>query len=327
MIEQVLPNIYRIEIPLPRSPLKVLNSYLIKGEERCLLIDTGYNQEECRQVMLTSLKELEVDLTRTDFFITHLHVDHLGLVADLITDTSRVYFNQKEAHIVNAEKSEWEKRWQNRLAFYASSGFPKAELEAAIKGHPFHLYGLKRHLDFVVLRDGDVLEVGDYSFNCIETPGHSPSHMCLHEPEHKVLISGDHILFGITPNITYWPEMEDSLNDYLASLDKVYNLEADIVLPGHRKAGKDHRKRITELKAHHQARADEIISALENGGKTAFQIAPHVTWNLNCRSWEDFPAAQKWFAVGETIAHLQYLEKKDAVKSAHENNEILYSLA
>ena len=79
MIEQVLPNIYRIEIPLPRSPLKALNSYLVKGEGRYLLIDTGQNREECKKEMLTSLKKLEVDLARTDFFITHLHVDHLGL--------------------------------------------------------------------------------------------------------------------------------------------------------------------------------------------------------------------------------------------------------
>ena len=86
-------------------------------------------------------------------------------------------------------------------------------------------------------------------------------------------------------------------------------------------------KRIIELQAHHQARANEILSALETGKETGFQIASHVTWNLNCRSWADFPPAQKWFAVGETVAHLQYLEKKGAVKSAFEDNEILYSLA
>ena len=120
--------------------------------------------------------------------------------------------------------------------------------------------------------------------------------------------------------------MENSLNAYLASLDKVYNLEVDIVLPGHRKAGSSLRKRIIELQAHHQARANEILSALENGRKPAFQIASHITWNLNHRSWDDFPADQKWFAVGETIAHLEYLEKKGAVKSACENNKIFYSL-
>ena len=327
MIDEVLSDIYRIEIPLPRSPLKALNSYLIKGEGRYLLIDTGQNREECKQEMLTGLKELGVDLARTDFFITHLHVDHLGLLAELKTDTSRVYFNQKEARMVNCTRSESEKRWQKRYAFYISNGFPKAELEEAIKHHPFHRFGLKQRIAFTVLKEGDALEIGDYSFRGIETPGHSPGHMCLYEPNKKLLIAGDHILFDITPNITCWPEMEDSLNKYLASLDKIYNFECDIVLPGHRKAGKSHRKRIIELQDHHQARANEILSALETGKKTGFQLASYVTWNLNCRSWADFPPAQKWFAVGETVAHLQYLEKKGAVKSAFENNEIFYSLA
>jgi hypothetical protein len=121
--------------------------------------------------------------------------------------------------------------------------------------------------------------------------------------------------------------MEDSLNKYLASLDKIYNFECDIVLPGHRKAGKSHRKRVIELQAHHQARANEILSALETGKETAYKIASCITWNLNCRSWADFPPAQKWFAVGETAAHLKYLEKKGAVKSVSEHDEIFYSLA
>ena len=45
MIECILPNIYRIEIPLPKNPLKALNSYLIKDPRRNLLVDTGFNLE------------------------------------------------------------------------------------------------------------------------------------------------------------------------------------------------------------------------------------------------------------------------------------------
>lgn len=327
MIEPVLPDIYRIEIPLPRSPLKALNSYLVKSDGRCLLIDTGHNREECKQEMVTSLKKLGADLARTDFFITHLHVDHIELVADLATDTSRIYFNHKEARMVNADEEAIEKRWQERSAFYMSNGLSGAELEQVTKSHPFHLYGLKQRVVFSVLREGDVLDFGDYSFRCVETPGHSPGHVCLYESDRQVLFSGDHILFDITPNITYWPEMENPLGQYLSSLDKVYEFDVDIVLPGHRKVSGNHRQRIMELRTHHQARLNEVLSALEKGEKLAFQVAPRLSWNLKARSWADFPAVQKWFALGETIAHLEYLERKGAVKSARENNRILYSLA
>ncbi len=68
MTEMMLPNLYRIEIPLPKNPLKALNSYLIKGDGRFLIIDTGMNREECQEAMFTALEELKVDLKKTDFF-------------------------------------------------------------------------------------------------------------------------------------------------------------------------------------------------------------------------------------------------------------------
>jgi len=58
--------------------------------------------------------------------------------------------------------------------------------------------------------------------------------MCLYEPAKKILVSGDHILFDITPNITFWPNLKNSLKAYLSSLEKVFSLQVDLVLPGHR---------------------------------------------------------------------------------------------
>ena len=75
MYEKILPDLYKIEVPLPRSPLKALNSYLIRGDGRYLIIDTGLNRDDCRESMLAALEELNVDLHRTDFFITHIHGD------------------------------------------------------------------------------------------------------------------------------------------------------------------------------------------------------------------------------------------------------------
>lgn len=326
-IEEILRNTYKIEIPLPKSPLKALNSYLIKAEGRFLVIDTGWNHEACMQEMFSNLKRLNVDLHKTDFFITHLHADHIGLVAKLATDTSTVYFNQREASVVNSESSEWERRWQTLDAFYIWNGFPADELKKSMENHPGRQYNLKERLDFCILKEGDTIQIGEYSFRCIETPGHSPGHMCLYEPNKKILVAGDHILSDITPNIMFWLEMEDSLRKYLANLEKVYALDVDLVLPGHRNIWNDHRRRIKELQVHHQARLKEVLAALEDGGKTAFQVAPYVTWDIEYRSWELFPAGQKWFAVGETLAHLKYLEEQGMVRRETQENKILYSLA
>jgi glyoxylase-like metal-dependent hydrolase (beta-lactamase superfamily II) len=321
MFEKILPNLYRIEIPLPNNPLKALNSYLIKGEGRFLVIDTGMNREECKREMLSDLEKLHVDLKKTDFFITHLHADHLGLVSSLVTDTSRVYFNRKEATLIN---SEWP--WQKVYAFYLSNGAPEYELKKSLESHPGYRYGLKQQLDFCILNEGDPLEIGDFGFRCIETPGHSPGHMCLYEANKKILVSGDHILFDITPNITFWLDMANPLKEYLASLEKVYPLDVNLVLPGHRRIWNNHRGRIRELQEHHQARVNEILSALEDGEKTAFEIAPYVSWDADYSSWELFPVLQKWFAVGETIAHLTYLEEEAIIQRKTRGDKIVFSL-
>ena len=127
MIEEVLPNLFRIEIPLPRNPLKVLNSYVIKSPDRSLIIDTGFNREECLEVMNAGLKELDVDLNKTDFYITHLHVDHMGLVGTLATDTSKVYFNAIEAdHSMNEEHANWAAYWGKLCDAYVANGFPES---------------------------------------------------------------------------------------------------------------------------------------------------------------------------------------------------------
>jgi len=327
MIEEILPNLYRIEIPLPNNPLKALNSYLIKGQGRFLLIDTGMNRDECMRAMLSSLEKLGVDLEKTDFFITHLHSDHLGLVSNLVADASKVYFNERESYIENVTSPEREKHWQKALAAHLSNGFPEDEARRAIENHPGRRFGLKSHVKFSFKKEDDTIEIGDYVFRCIETPGHSPGHMCLYEADKKVLVAGDHILIDITPNITSWPEVEDSLKQYLASLEKVFALDVSLVLPGHRRLMKDHRKRIKELQEHHRARAGEVLSALEDGDKNAYQVAPYLTWDINFSSWEQFPPAQKWFAFGETLAHLEYLEGKGEVRRKRKGNEVRFLLA
>jgi glyoxylase-like metal-dependent hydrolase (beta-lactamase superfamily II) len=326
MFEQILPNIYRIEIPLPRNPLKAVNCYLIKGQDRFLLIDTGMNREECLRPMLSSLEKLGVGLKKTDFFITHLHADHRGLVGKLSTETSKIYFNQVEASLLDSGGQRPKEAFQRIFKFYRSHGFPEDELEKATQDHPGFHFSPKRPLAYFALKENDTIDIGDYSFTCIETPGHSPGHMCLYETNKKILVSGDHILSDITPNTTWWPELPNALKDYLASLEKVYALDVDLVLAGHRRTLNDHRKRITELKEHHKNRLREVVSALEEGDKTAWEVAPCITWDIDYSSWELFPPVQKWFAMGEIIAHLIYLEANGRIRMRLKDDLVLYTV-
>ena len=322
MVEEVWPNIFRMEIPLPANPLKAINSYVVRGGNKFLIIDTGMNRPECLEAMQSSLKELRVDLQQADFFITHVHADHFGLVSELVTDSSKIYFNHPDAEIIK-DPHNWEKMGVSAVL----NGFPAADLEATIKRHPGHRFHARGPLDLCLLKEGDVIPIGDYAFRCVETPGHTKGHMCLYDPKTKIFFSGDHILGDITPNIALWSDNYDPLQQYLESLDKINEYDINMVLPGHRNLLRHHRQRIAELKKHHEVRAKEALSILEKGKQSAYQVASQMTWDIHCDTWEDFPLPQKWFAAAETLAHLQYLRGHGRVRRDLREEKAWFSLA
>jgi glyoxylase-like metal-dependent hydrolase (beta-lactamase superfamily II) len=317
MTEEILPGLFRIKIPLPESPLKYLNSYVIKSDDRCLIVDTGFNRKECLEAMTQGLSELKIDLAHCDFFITHLHADHFGLIARLVTKTSRIFFSRPDKEIIES----WE-GFEPMIEYAGKNGFPENELRNALHQHPGYKYGSEWTPDLNVLEDGETITYGNYCFECVETPGHTLGHLCLYEAGQKILIAGDHILSDITPNIQCWSDKENPLEKYLASLDKIRKLDVGLVLPGHRRLFKDHRARIDELKLHHERRAEEILDILKKGSGSAFEVASAMTWDIKFDSWNDFPVAQKWFATGEAISHLRFLEEKMLVTKEKNNSGI-----
>lgn len=322
MVEEISANLHRIEIPLPKNPLRSINSYILRSPERNLIVDTGMNRDVCMNAMQAGLSELGVDLRETDFFITHLHADHFGLVTSLTTETSKIYFNRPDAEHMSGGGT-----WDTMIEFAQLSGFPEDELQAALHNHPGYKYGPRAYPSVTLLDEGDTMHIGDYQFRCVQTPGHTRGHMCLYEPDKKIFMSGDHILIDITPNIQLWSDRENPLDQYLASLDKVYDLDIELVLPGHRRLIRNCKERIQELKDHHQQRADEILSILREGDKNAYQVASEMTWDINYKSWNQFPVSQKWFATGEAIAHVKYLEEKGALVKETRDGKTVYSLS
>lgn len=322
LIEQILPNIFRLEVPIPNSPLKATNAYLIRGDVRNLLVDTGINTEKSLAFIRSGLDELAIDLSRTDFFITHLHADHCGLIHSLKTDTSILYATASDAASMNdflTANDPFEEMYNTACC----NGFSHEEAMIAINRHPAKTTDSKEPLDFTIIADGAILTVGEYRFTCIETPGHTKGHVCLYEPSKKILLSGDHILGDISPNITYWNE-GDPLDDFLTSLKKIAVLPVNIVLPGHRRIFTDCRGRICELLEHHRQRADEAFNILGDGPKTGYQVAARMTWDMVYNSWEDVAASQKFFATGEALSHLRYLECKGLIRSAKKGGNVIY---
>ena len=321
MPEELFPDLFRELIPIPKNPLRAVNSYVIRGNGRFLIIDTGMNRPECREAMDAYIASLDIDLSRTDFFITHMHADHLGLVSELCSDSSKIYLSAPDDGSFRDPAF-----WNGMAEVTKVNGFPGANVQQAIKRHPGYNYQARCNFSTTLLKEGDTIEIGDYRLTCIETPGHTRGHLCLYEARRKLLFSGDHILETITPNISLWAENEDPLRSYLGSLDKVYDYDVTLVLPGHREPFSHFRKRIDELKRHHEARNGEILSLLEAGEQTAYAVASQMTWDIDCKQWEEFPLPQKWFASGEALAHLQYLQGRGRVNRELRSGVAFFSM-
>jgi len=320
MCEEILPDLFRLKIPLPDSPLKYLNSYVVRGADRSLIIDTGLNRQECLDAMQAGLRTLGLDLEAADIFVTHLHADHFGLVTKLATDTTQVYFSRPEKELIES----WE-GFGAMLIYAGHNGFPEDELQAALDKHPGAKYGSEWMPEMKLLEDGDEIRAGQYAFRCVATPGHTMGHICLYEPEKHILVAGDHILIDITPNIQCWSDTQNPLKHYLSSLDKVYDLKVDLTLPGHRRLIHNHQTRIEDLKRHHFERLSEVLSILKKGPLNAFRVASRMTWDIDSESWDQFPVAQKWFATGEAISHLRYLEEDGKLTRISDGKMTLYA--
>lgn len=317
MIDQVLPGIYRIEIPLPNNPLKATNAYMIRGEKRNLLVDTGFNTEVSRQAMDRGLQELGVKMENTDLFVTHLHSDHSGLVNYLAAPETMVWMSEADGQVVEASRDS--SHWSMFNGFLIVSGLVDSGVENDYTKHPGYRFASEAYKHFNLIREGFEIEIGDYRFRCVATPGHTPGHMCLYDHNQKLLLSGDHILGKITPNITAWDFETDVLGQYLQSLDKIAQLEIDTVLPGHRYLLTDCQGRIEELRKHHRARLENVLDIIGGATMNTTQVASRMRWDLSFKQWEEFPWGQKLFASGEAMSHLYHLTVKGDLEMSLEN--------
>ena len=160
-----------------------------------------------------------------------------------------------------------------------------------------------------------MIAIGGYRLRALGTPGHTQGHLCLYDEDKRILISGDHILFDITPHIESWSYQVDSLERLPGEPGEgVRSARGSIVLPGHRSRFTDLKGRIDALREHHRQRAEEVLDVLGTETLSAYEVASRMSWDIDCESWELFPVAQKWFATGEALAHLRYLEGEGRIR-------------
>ncbi len=327
---EVSPGIYQLKVPIPDNPLGNLLAYLVKGDSGYLLVDAGWPSKDSFKALERQVQDLGLSFADiTTIAITHFHIDHFGLAAQVKEASgAKIAIHRIEMENIRPWRSETD--FEKVMApVLRRNGMPEPYLEEL--GKPEGPHGPPREAAKAFsadrrLEEGDVLDLGRRKLEIMWTPGHSAGHVCLYDRQNRVLFSGDHILPVITPNVSIYPgSPQNPLGDFLRSLAKFDSLDVELVLPAHEHIFRDLPQRLRELRHHHEVRLDAMLRSMNGGGKTAYDVASGVPWDIG--PWKDFSAHDRRSAMTETLAHLEFLRREGRAVLAERDGRDLYSPA
>ncbi len=316
-VERVTGGVWSVPVPIIGNPLRYVLSYLIEHDSGFVMIDPGWSHPDSWQALATGLADCEIPLSAvTAVLITHVHPDHHGQ-SGRVRDLSGAWVGMHPAEDAFLEmQGNRGMMHDGMVAYLRWCGAPATHLDELIAsrqqaGSVEPMVRADR-----LVEHGDLIDVPGLVLRAVWTPGHTPGHLCFHDETHDLLLTGDHILPRITPNVSSYDMTSNPLDDYLGSLTKLRGIEPREVLPAHeyRFTGLD--SRLDDLAEHHRERLAEtldIVAAAGPSGLTAWQIATGVTWS---RAWSDLVSFQRQAAVGEVLSHLRQLQARGLTAEA-----------
>jgi glyoxylase-like metal-dependent hydrolase (beta-lactamase superfamily II) len=313
-VEQVRPGLWSIPVPLPDTPLRYVLVYALELGDGVALVDAGWDTPEAWDALCDGLCTAGGSIGDVRAVaVTHIHPDHYGL-AGRVREASGAWIglHRADAALLRGRYEEPDEVVAAMADLLEVSGVP-SDLVPDLAGSAMQIRSFvrmappDRHLE-----DGEDLGLPGWDLRAVWTPGHSPGHLCFHSPSRGLVLSGDHVLPRISPNISvHSQQIHNPLADYLESLSTVAELECEEVLPAHEWRFAGLAERVAALRAHHAARLDEVLAALAaSGGLTCWELTTRLTWS---RPLEGSAAFLQRMASGETLAHLVLLESEGRV--------------
>jgi glyoxylase-like metal-dependent hydrolase (beta-lactamase superfamily II) len=331
-VTEVGPGVLRSQLPISMPGLGHVNMYILLDDRGAAVVDPGLPGPPTWNAIVDRLKRAGLEPRQVHtVIVTHSHPDHFGSAgklakvagAELITHSAfRTWWNidaVEEVHDVDpddlSDEPPWGSPWggeqfrpplRRRLMFkLMKSGLMR---KAYVPATPTQR-----------VKHGDVIKLAGREWFAVHTPGHTIDHLCLHDPEGGLLLSGDHVLPSITPHVSGVGAGRDPLKLFNASLDRVGDLANQVsnVLPAHGHPFADLKTRVESIKRHHVERLEEVRKlAVELGATTVTEFSHHMF------------RKERWggMAESETYAHLEHLRLNGEAERHQRDGQMIYEL-
>jgi len=301
--ERIQPGIWRLKLPCPWPGVPHGNAWAMQQGAGLVLFDTGVGGRG-------RLRMLDIALAQAGFGVedvklvvcTHAHTDHYGLAAPICEQTGcELWMHPKWEHI-RLQADDPQSALEQRLEVGRMSGVPMAALDRyRVRAEkPEDLIDGIRAPDRELV-PGVEVETDIGTWQVIETPGHAPSHVCLHQPERRLLVSGDHLL-GRAALFFDYGHTPDPFGEYLASLDRIEPLSVGLCLPGHGKPFRDPEAKIEAVRGQAGELLDSVRAQVAGGAEpTAYEVVEGIVGRDN------LTAATAGFMLQIVLACLDHL--------------------
>src|ERR671926_554979 len=301
--ERVLPGVFRLRLPLPFPGVPHCNAWAVASGHGVVLFDCGMHEPGSMAHLERAMEmvNLRVEHVRL-LVVTHAHIDHYGQAATIVERSGcEVWMHPNHEHATRAA-ADPEAVLQQRIEIARSAGVPPEPLEEWSRARREGPSGIAGPIEPArPLLPGVEVRSDLGAWLVIETPGHAPSHVCLFQPERRLLISGDHLLGRISLYYEYGYS-PDPVGEFLHSLETVEAYAPRLCLSGHGRTFADVPAHITANRDLVAQRLERLMGALRDDGPiSAYDAIPRVYGE---------PASQftaSWWLT-ETLCYLRHLE-------------------
>ncbi len=275
--EKVLPGVFRLRLPLPWPGVPHCNAWAVADGDGFVLFDTGMHQPDSLANLERALAMCGLRLEDAKLIVcTHAHSDHCGQAPTIAERAGcEVWMHPNHEHLTRMVEDP-DAVFDRRVEIALQSGVPEEPLRRYASERSSRGTGIAGPIE----PDRDLLagvtvptDLGEWVV--YETPGHAPSHVCLFQPERRLLISGDHLLGRISLYFDYG-YTPDPVGEFLGSLGVVEKLGARLCLAGHGRTFTDVHAHIQGNRKLVDERLTSVLAAVKDTRLSAFEVVPHV---------------------------------------------------